>query len=257
MHEVAIATRSRIGQRERNEDYLQSGAFDAGWFAVLSDGAGGHNNGADAADLVVRLVAHALGSIPSDSRTPPDLAQLVLLANATLNRQQEGLHGQKRMHATVVVLWIDRVTREATWSHVGDSRLYLLRHGRIAEVTRDDTVVQSLVDAGLVSSDQARDHSQRNQLMAAMGSDEPIQPHVRAPGCVTQDGDAFLLCSDGWYDRLEPSDIESCFADAGSADDWLTAMEGLVVQRQRANQDNFSAVAVWIGEPALVTRIGF
>ena len=69
-------------------------------------------------------------------------------------------------------------------------------------------------------------------------------------------GDAFLLCSDGWYDRLEEADIEHCLAEAGSVEGWLDGMQTLVHERQRANQDNFSAVAVWVGNPAEVTRIG-
>jgi PPM family protein phosphatase len=256
MPDVVIASRSEVGARSRNEDYLQHGAFDAGWYAVLSDGAGGHSNGAVAADLVVRMVAHELGSQLTQGREQPALIEVVHAANDALNRQQQGLRGQKRMHATLVMLWIDKDTRQAVWSHVGDSRLYLLRQGRVAQVTRDDSVVQTMVDAGLIAPHEARSHSQRNQLIAAMGSDEPIEPHVSDPGFLVQDGDAFLLCSDGWYDRLDEADIEQSLAEADSVEAWLDAMQALVHARQRANQDNFSAVAVWVGNPAEVTRIG-
>jgi PPM family protein phosphatase len=257
MPDVVIASRSEVGARSRNEDYLQHGAFDAGWYAVLSDGAGGHSNGAVAADMVVRMVAHELGSqLTKQGRAQPALIEVVHTANDALNRQQQGLRGQKRMHATLVMLWIGKDTREAVWSHVGDSRLYLLRQGRVAQVTRDDSVVQTMVDAGLIAPHEARSHSQRNQLIAAMGSDEPIEPHVSDPGFLVQDGDAFLLCSDGWYDRLDEADIEQSLAEADSVEAWLDAMQALVHARQRANQDNFSAVAVWVGNPAEVTRIG-
>ena len=257
MPDVVIASRSEVGARSRNEDYLQHGAFDAGWYAVVSDGAGGHSNGAVAADLVVRMVAHELGAqLTQQGRPFPALDEVVHTANDALNRQQEGLRGQKRMHATLVMLWIGKASLEAVWSHVGDSRLYLLRQGRVAQVTRDDSVVQTMVDAGLIAPHEARSHSQRNQLIAAMGSDEPIEPHVSDPGFMVQDGDAFLLCTDGWYDRLEEADIEHCLAEAGSVEEWLDAMQTLVQQRQRPNQDNFSAVAVWVGNPGEVTRIG-
>ncbi len=256
MPDVVIASRSEVGARSRNEDYLQHGAFDAGWYAVLSDGAGGHSNGAVAADLVVRMVAHEIGNqITQQGREKPSLHEAVHTANEALNRQQQGLHGRKRMHATVVMLWIGKASREAVWSHVGDSRLYLLRQGRVVQVTRDDSVVQTLVDAGLIAPHEARSHAQRNQLIAAMGADEPIEPHVSDLGFLVQDGDAFLLCSDGWYDRLEEADIEQCLAEAGSVEGWLDGMQTLVLERQRENQDNFSAVAVWVGNPAEVTLI--
>jgi PPM family protein phosphatase len=257
MPDVVIASRSEVGARSRNEDYLQHGALDAGWYAVLSDGAGGHSNGAVAADLVVRMVAHELGSQLNKQRRPaPALDEVAHVANDALNRQQHGLKGQKRMHATLVMLWIGKDTQQAIWSHVGDSRLYLLRQGRVAQVTRDDSVVQTLVDAGLIAPHEARSHSQRNQLIAAMGSDEPIEPHLSDPEFRVQDGDAFLLCSDGWYDRLDEVDIEHCLTEAESAEGWLDGMQALVQERQRPNQDNFSAVAVWVGNPAEVTRIG-
>ena len=125
MPDVVIASRSEVGARSRNEDYLQHGAFDAGWYAVLSDGAGGHSNGAVAADLVVRMVAHELGSqLTLQGREQPALHEVVHTANDALNRQQQGLRGQKRMHATLVMLWIGKADRQAVWSHVGDSRLY-------------------------------------------------------------------------------------------------------------------------------------
>ena len=257
MPDIQFASRSEIGARKGNEDYLQHGTLEAGWYAVLSDGAGGHSDGAVASDLVVRMVVHELSVEFAKAGQPAvALQQVVHVANDALNRRQQGLVGVQRMHATLVVLWIDKASGQAVWSHVGDSRLYLLRQGRIARVTRDDSVVQTMVDAGLIDADQARNHSQRNQLIAAMGAEEPIEPHLSEADFEVHDGDAFLLCSDGWYDALEPADIEATLADAGSAQDWLDGMSALVQQRQRKNQDNYSAIAVWVGNPAEVTRIG-
>jgi len=256
MPEIRIVSRSEIGARARNEDYLQHGELTGGWFAVLSDGAGGHRDGAIAADLVVRMAAHELSVRFADpDQTSAALAQIVHAANDALNRHQHGMQGRERMHATLVVLWIDTARQQAAWSHVGDSRLYLLRHGRVAFVTRDDSVVQTMLDAGLIDAAQARQHAQRNQLLAAMGSEEPIEPHLGEADSGIRDGDAFLLCSDGWYDALDPVEIESTLANATSAEDWLDRMESLVRERQRKNQDNYSAIAVWIGNPREVTRI--
>ncbi|HKX42547.1 MAG TPA: protein phosphatase 2C domain-containing protein [Burkholderiaceae bacterium] len=255
MPDIQFASRSEIGARKGNEDYLQHGTLEHGWFAVLSDGAGGHNDGAVAADLVVRMVVHELSVEFAHTAALPALEQVVHVANDALNRRQQGLSGVQRMHATLVVLWIDKTREQAVWAHVGDSRLYLLRKGRITKVTRDDSVVQTMLDAGLIDAEQARHHTQRNQLIAAMGAEEPIEPHLSAADFAIADGDAFLLCSDGWYDPLEPEEIESTLADAADAHDWLARMHLLVQQRARPNQDNYSAIAVWVGDPAAVTRI--
>jgi serine/threonine protein phosphatase PrpC len=256
MSDIQFASRSEIGARSENEDYLQHGTLEAGWYAVLSDGAGGHSDGAIAADLVVRMVAHELSvEFARPGEPAATLQQVVHVANDALNRRQQGLHGVQRMHATLVVLWIDKVRQQAVWSHVGDSRLYLLRKGRIAQVTRDDSVVQTMLDAGLIDEAQARSHAQRNQLIAAMGAEEPIEPHLSEADFEIHDGDAFLLCSDGWYDPLASADIEDTLAGAHSALDWLDRMRAIVQQHQRKNQDNYSAIAVWVGNPAEITRI--
>lgn len=253
---IQLASRSEVGGRTRNEDHLQHGEFDGGWYAALADGAGGHSNGAHAAQLAVKVAVQQLG-LRADRQPlrPADLVDTVLGAHDRLNREQLGLRGRERMHATLVLLWIDKARQQALWSHAGDSRLYLLRRGRVAEITHDDSVVQRMVDAGLLDAQQARRHPQRNQLLAALGSDEPIEPHGRTPPLALRDGDAFLLCSDGWHDLLEPSDIEACLVDARSADDWLAAMQQRVQAARRPQQDNFSAIAVWVGDPAEVTRI--
>jgi serine/threonine protein phosphatase PrpC len=253
---IQLASRSEVGGRTNNEDHLEHGELGAGWYAALADGAGGHSNGAHAARLAVHVAVQQLGQRAGrQALRPVDLVESVLGAHDRLNREQLGLRGRQRMHATLVLLWIDKVRQHALWSHAGDSRLYLLRHGRVAEITHDDSVVQRMVDAGLLDAEQARRHPQRNQLLAALGSDEAIEPHGRTPPLALRDGDAFLLCSDGWHDPLDAHDIEACLVDARTADDWLAAMQQRVQADRRPQQDNFSAIAVWVGDPAEVTRI--
>ena len=257
MIDVAIASRTAAGGRAHNEDCLQHAKLNQGWFAVVSDGAGGHDKGDVAADLVVRVAFHELGSqLTRCEGRPPVLAEVAHAANDALNRLQQGAVGHARMHATVVMLWIHRADMRASWSHVGDSRLYHLRHGRVSTVTRDDSVVQQLIDAGLLDPGQARGHANRNRLLSALGAEEPISPNVNDAALELRDGDAFLLCTDGWYDTLEAADIERCMARAASADDWLEAMHATIASRSPPHQDNLSAVAVWVGDPGDVTQIG-
>jgi serine/threonine protein phosphatase PrpC len=252
MLHIDIAARSQPGARSRNEDDLRHGASGTLWHAVLADGAGGHRGGATAADLVVRLVALQLQAAPVASVEALNAA--LCDAHAALGEQQQGRRARERMHATVVALWVDAEREEALWSHVGDSRLYMLRRGRVCHVTRDDSVVQQLIDAGYVSEAEARDHPRKNQLLSAMGAEEAVQPHTVDEAQAIQDGDAFLLATDGWWDALDRDAIEASFASARSADDWLALMEACVRQAARPDQDNFSAVALWVGDPAQTTR---
>src|SRR6202008_2011341 len=94
---------------------------------------------------------------------------------------------------------IDTESGHALWGNVGDSRLYLVRDERAAALTRDDSVLQWMVDSGLWQPEQLEGHPQRNPLLAALGADERIEPHVSADPLELHDRDAFLLCSDGWW----------------------------------------------------------
>jgi serine/threonine protein phosphatase PrpC len=252
MLQIDIAARTEPGARHHNEDDLRFGGNGALWHAVLADGAGGHQGGATAADLVVRLVELQLQSAGAASA---ELLNTALHdAHAALGERQQGRRSRERMHATVVALWIDAEREEAVWSHVGDSRLYMLRRGRVCHVTRDDSVVQQLMDAGYISAHEARDHPRKNQLLSAMGSDDAVQPHTVDEPQPIQDGDAFLLATDGWWDTLDHDAIETAFASARTAGDWLVLMAERVRRAAQPNQDNYSAVAVWVGDPAQTTR---
>ncbi len=254
MLKIDIASCSEVGARSHNEDDLRVGNSGSFWFAVLSDGAGGHRGGAIASDLVVRMTA--LGLQSATQATPELLTQLVCDTHAALGQKQAGHKGHDRMHATLVALWLDARRGQALWTHVGDSRLYLLRHGRVSHITTDDSVVQRMVEAGYLTPEEARDHPRKNQLLCAMGTAEPVDPNTVKALMPIADGDAFLLCSDGWWDLFEPRDIEAAFAAASSPQDWLNLMAEDIQLAAQPGQDNYSAVAVWVGDPSQTTRVG-
>ena len=219
---VQISERSCTGSREHNEDCVGVERVGQHWCLVLSDGAGGHRDGALASRLVVdRILAGFRSRPPTDG---DDLSELVLDAHdgvVAAQRSRGAVDRIAAMHATVVVLLIDADKSQALWAHVGDSRLYLLRQGRAAPLTRDDSVVQWLLDAGFWQPGQFEQYPQRNQLMSALGADEEIKPHVSAEPLALREGDAFLLCSDGWWGSVVEADIERLLAGAATPDEWL------------------------------------
>jgi serine/threonine protein phosphatase PrpC len=247
MLSVRAAMRSCVGGRAHNEDSVAFESSASDWCCVLSDGAGGHSGGAVASAIAVARILAGFKARPT--RDPDDLRELILDAHDAVVAAQRGQqNGGPQMQATIVVLVIDASIGRAMWGHVGDSRLYLLRRGKIAAMTRDDSVVQWMVDAGHLKAEEARTHPNKNRLFAALGMEDEISPKLSAPASEIQDGDALLLCSDGWWEYLEDADIEASFARAGSLDDWLGAMEHLVSQRGKPGQDNYSALAVCVGD---------
>jgi serine/threonine protein phosphatase PrpC len=249
--DILMASRTGQGQRSNNEDTLCTGQSRGGWYAVVADGAGGHSRGAEASRRAVQTIEQILYNADESVFLPETLSRVVRVAHAELQRHQVPGDPSASMHTTVVALWIDAGSRHALWAHVGDSRLYRLRHGLVDMVTTDDSLVQQMVNAGLISSAQARQHPHKNQLVAALGVEGDVDPHTVVRPVEVKDGDAFLLCSDGWWDAIDPLSIASTLERAQSPDDWLARMERLIEQRNAPRQDNFSAVAVWAGNPTL------
>jgi len=248
MLKIRVAACSEQGARNNNEDAIVAHENGPGWYAVLADGAGGHRNGAEAARRAVHRMQTSLGDATLPWR-PELLTGAVLAAHDDVRRGVEGT-GRDRMHTTLVALCVDAQRNFALWTHVGDSRLYRIRGGQIDTITQDDSVVQMLIEAGLLTPEQAEDHPHKNHLVAALGIEDDLHPHTTTPQPL-QDGDIFLLCSDGWWGSAGDTLIHDTLRGAASPDEWLAAMRAVIEQRGLPDQDNFSAIALWVGEPAM------
>lgn len=252
-----LAILSRPGGRDHNEDACGHWHSDRSLCCVMADGAGGHGGGAVAARIAVRHIIKRFARAPA--RRPAEVSELLLDTNATVIRHRADDPVQARMHSTVVGLFIDFDRAEALWGHAGDSRLYLFREGRVLLHTHDHTIVQSLVDAGLLEAAQLRTHPRRSELLSALGS-APGQLHLSATPrpCRLQSGDVFLLCTDGLWEYVDDAELCATLAVAPHPQAWLAELERCVLrhaaERRRPRHDNFSALSVWIG--AAATRPG-
>jgi serine/threonine protein phosphatase PrpC len=159
------------------------------------------------------------------------------------------------MHATAAVLLIDAQTGQAVWAHVGDTRIYLFRQRKIALQTRDHSLVQQLVDAGYGSEEIIRTHPQRNMLTSAIGSGDELTISVSGTPVQVEEGDLFLICTDGWWEYVEERVMEEMLEDASSAEEWLQIMQRRVETSAKENADNYTAVAVQVGELEEVTTV--
>jgi serine/threonine protein phosphatase PrpC len=251
--DIAIATCSERGRRSSNEDNVRVTRDAERWIAVLADGAGGHRGGAEAARRTVEQLDASLRDTEGDfsART---LTRAVVSAHARVQRAQRENESASQMHSTVVALWIDTTRDAVLWSHVGDSRLYRARDGQLDLLTADDSVVQRLVEAGLLTPQQAKVHPQKNQLIAALGIEDELEPHTLSQPAALAEGDAFLLCSDGWWGSLTEQFVTATLAVAATPAQWLSLMQQRIEGLDLPKQDNFSAIGVWVDDPALATR---
>lgn len=248
-----ISAISRIGGRQRNEDAC-AWQMEAGLVCcVLADGAGGHGGGHVASRLAVQAVLDEF--LRSPSLSVASIHTMIARGHEAVVQRQTQEASLADMRTTLVVLLFDPGAGRVVWGHIGDSRLYCFRHGRRLARTLDHSLVQSMIDTGMLSEQEAQTRTDRNILVASIGTAEPCQPTVVEGERELLDGDVFLLCSDGWWGPVSESGIESDLADAASTDDWLARMAQRVTANASASADNYSAIGVWCGDVSATTRI--
>lgn len=192
---------SRVGTRSNNEDRLGHWRTDEALLLVLADGLGGHARGEVAAQIAVDYLGSAFRSEAHPRLANPDLFlfRAIGRAHAMIVHQSRRLGLGDSPRTTVVACVVQ--AGHAWWSFVGDSRLYLVRNGRIVTRTRDHTIVQQLVDAGRIREEAVAVHPDRNKLLRCLGG--PLQPIVEpAQNARLEKSDIVLLCSDGFWGPL-------------------------------------------------------
>ena len=213
---VSEATTHPGTVRPRNEDaFVDRG--DIGLWAV-ADGAGGHGAG----DVASAAVAEALRDLPVGLAAAEMLAQVRLRIDAVhrdLQAKAEAA-GPGRIIATTVVILLARGGHFAClWA--GDSRAYLLREGALTRLTRDHSVVQELVEAGLIDDGDAEAHPQANVITRAVGAQGDLE--LDKVSARIASGDLFLLCSDGLFKALPEAEMAAVLSAGGGCDALIAA----------------------------------
>lgn len=231
---------SHVGRvRARNEDAIDWD--DALGVAVVADGLGGHPAGDVASRLAVEAILHAARSESAGDgwlTAGGDPASAIRLAHHTLRAHGARHSSTAGMGTTLVVA--ARGPGRVVLAHVGDSRAYRFRAGRLEALTRDHNAAQEAVAAGLMSPAQARLSPDRHHLTRAVGVDPEVQPE-RTESDLTA-GDWLLLASDGLTGEVDDAEIASTLAEAS---DPMDAARRLVTAAiGHGGRDNVSVVVM-------------
>jgi len=249
-----IAQDTRVGKRPYNQDRAGHWSSAEAVLLVLADGMGGHAYGEVAAELVMRHIAAAFRRDARPRLADPDLFlfRAVGRSHGMLLREAANLGLPDTPRTTVVACVVQ--DGRAYWSHVGDSRLYLLRKGEVLVRTRDHTLVQQLVDEGRLQSDDMSSHPERNRLLQCLGGVHTprIQPTAHA---LLDKDDVLLLCSDGLWGPLTERQILEGFAGAPLAEA-VPRLAALAEAEGAAGADNITTLALAWGEEMAAGREG-
>lgn len=233
MQDLDFAFYSDVGGRANNEDSYLSKKISNGYLFIVADGLGGHDDGEMASYSAVNsikefLVNNEVGSV----------SEAICFANNKVVEMQ-AKHSSK-MKTTIALVYVTE--SKAVIAHVGDSRVYAFKNGSIVHQTVDHSASQLAVSVGEIRPEDIRNHEDRNVLLRALGASENVKVEVAEIGI--NDFDALLLCSDGFWEYVLETEMESELMCSKSADKWLYKMRAIQLNRAPERCDNNTAIAV-------------
>jgi len=245
--QIEHADLSLLGHREENQDRVAIAIGDDAAFLAVVDGMGGHADGARAAEVAIRTMVQEFWEASRPLFDPDGFLHLTLgRAHEAVVALGRGLPQEIRPRATCVACLVQGSS--AYWAHIGDSRVYMLRGGRILERTRDHSHVELLLRSGRITERQAQDHPMRNYVECCIGGD-PALPEMSLSGRrALKPGDVVLLCSDGLWGGLADEQIAELGQGAERGlRDGLADLGARAVQVNAPFADNTTAAAVrWL-----------
>lgn len=196
--------KTHVGKvRKNNEDYYY---IDGKGLSVLADGMGGHLAGDVASKSAVDYIRNNFYNIAKVDDLTVHLRTMVESVNEHIYLLSNSSEQYKDMGTTLIVAYVDE-NKKMFYAHVGDSRLYLYRHGNLRRFTQDHSLVEELLSKGAITEYEARLHPQKNIITRAIGIHNQVQVDV---GCEQLElGDMFLICTDGLSNMIDDRQLEN------------------------------------------------
>jgi serine/threonine protein phosphatase PrpC len=255
LHYTFCSRTDRGRVRENNEDALF--VNEDRCLAVLADGMGGYNAGEVAAGMAVASVGTRLGGwlaraphSPRAEEVGPVMAASVSEANRAIHEAARSQPACQGMGTTLVAAVF--LARQLVVGHVGDSRCYRWREGQLEQITRDHSLLQAQIDAGLITPAQAARSKRRNIVTRAVGVESSVRVDIAIHTVLP--GDCYVLCTDGLTDMVDDIGLAGALAEAPS----LPAMARALVAQANAQggRDNITVLVVQAaGETATQRRL--
>lgn len=246
---LTYAHRTDTGRvRSQNEDSVV--VDEALGLALIADGMGGHNAGELASKMAAELIStavaahvatHGLASLTLAATRQHLLQQVIQIANARILSTAQNNEAYSGMGSTLVLVLFSG--DQLTLAHIGDSRLYRLRDGKLEYLTQDHTLVQQQLQSGLLTIEQANKNNNRHWLTRALGVMPAVAADMREEKL--QIGDRYLLCSDGLSDHVPLLKMQAILSQSG-----VTHAEQCRLLIEAANwqggDDNISLVQITV-----------
>ncbi len=238
---ITYAVYTDLGNREVNEDSVRVFEDGGRYCFVLCDGLGGHGLGDVASSIATEHICDCL----RDAESLEDFGGRALdSVQEMLLEEQVTRHATSKMKTTAVILAIDE--KNAYITYIGDSRAYCFRRNKVKFRTLDHSIPQMLVIAGEIKETAIRHHPDRNIVLRALGVEWEEPMYEALEGVSLRKCQAFLLCSDGFWELIEEREMCELLKKSRTVEEWMDSMAAVVKENGRGvEMDNNSAIAIW------------
>ncbi len=246
--QIEYAKVSALGDRQDNQDRAAVVVSENAALMLVFDGMGGHSDGARAAETGLKVVQDMFMAADMPIFDPQGFLYMALSrAHDEVVGLGEDVAVDFRPRATCAICLVQE--GGAFWAHIGDSRIYQVRDGKVLKRSRDHSHVEVLIQEGAITEEEAQDHPMRNFVECCIGGDAPV-PDMSVTGQIRlEPGDVLLACSDGLWSGLSDDDMAE-IAKPGE-DNLVDNLKELSIKALNVNSpysDNTTGTALrWFG----------
>lgn len=241
---IATASFSDCGGREYNEDFRLIVNKNNKLCAMVADGLGGHGGGSIASSIAVNTIKECFeAQEPDKDIEATDINMWFESANEKVLEQQTR---ECKMKTTMAMLCFRIGSNTVTMAHLGDTRIYHFIDGTVNYVSFDHSVSRMAVLAGEISMDEIRFHTDRNKLLKAVGKDDEVLPEIKELILDRSVQNAFLICTDGFWEYVTEAQMEATLRDANTPKEWLESMRRYILEGAKEGNDNNTAIAIFM-----------
>jgi len=230
--------------KQTNEDASVCVETPRGLLAVVCDGMGGHLGGQQASQAAIQAIIDHVSASPPDAPPAEIMREALEKANAAVFSVGGDAAMQVRPGSTVVATLLHEAG--AAVAHVGDSRMYLSRGGQIYRMTRDHSIVQQMIDAGVLTAEQAMDHPDSNKITRALGMMAEVEVDVYPVELPLGRGDVMVLATDGLTDLVTDAEVQMVIQGALTEGPEALCQKFVRIALDRGGHDNITVQALFV-----------
>ena len=243
-----ISTLCEIGGRDYNQDCVKTAQKNGKFCIAIADGLGSYNG----SDIASNTAVEYLVSYFEENCDKEDLFNKSSISAALLKAHNKILEKKKNdssiASSCTTIAFLVSDTTTSVMAHIGDTRIYEIKNGKILYRTKDHSLAQIAVDRGEISYDEISTHQDQNKLIKVLGSDCFVDADISTDFFALKKGDGFVLCTDGFWEYFTDKELLEIFNKSDNSCDIVSKLKNIHDERADEYCDNFSLAVMIKGE---------